>query len=99
MPDKLRRPLAVAEIQVTKEVLETTAGTLKEQAEILQGAAEQIEDVFPEGFTIEKGPPVNDSLPALIEFTQIVHARVKVAHAERMFGPSAKSKRANKKGK
>jgi len=86
----------MAEIQVTKEVLETTAGTLEEQAELLRSVAARIDGVFPEGFLIEKGPPVNDSLPAIIEFTQIVHARVQIAHAERMFGKSAKTKRKEK---
>ncbi|MFA5056552.1 MAG: hypothetical protein WC485_00430 [Opitutaceae bacterium] len=90
----------MADVHVTKGLLNHTASVLTESLKAIQEAESEIQALFEDGsFWLKKGPPVDDALPTLIDFAALVQARVKVAQTERLFGRSEKSKRNERRSK
>ncbi len=85
----------MAQVLVTKEVLDSLAKELADTAKTLTDCAMEIEVLFPEekGFSLDQAPPMNDAMPALAEFVADVQAEIKAAGHAQKFGPSSKARR------
>jgi len=85
----------MAQVLVTKEVLDSLAKELADTAKTLADCAAEVESLFPEekGFSLDQAPPMNDAMPALAEFTADVQAAIRAAWHSHTFGPSSKARR------
>ena len=83
----------MADLHVSAASLQKIADSLTEARDLVLQAAEMMPKHFPKGFTLAKTPGLNDSLPNLLEFTSRVHARLRVAESEQLFGVSSMTKR------